>query len=122
MESTDATNRDLEKAKEMISSLLTKLLYHGTNLSSMTREDINYLRGRLDLLEYLLTQRDGAKIEPFKRMSLFPCKICGPQPLPTTVYKYRDGEWYCGLHLPTTVTYPIGMHGDEFKAYKERKK
>lgn len=113
---------DLEKATSTIEHLMERLDHHRGLLSSMTREDINYLRGRLDLLEYLLTQKDGTKIEPFKRMSILPCKVCGTQPLPVTVYKYRDGEWYCGLHLPATVTYPIGMHGDEFKAYQERKK
>jgi hypothetical protein len=88
---------DLEKAKSTIEHLMERLDHHRNLLSSMTREDINYLRGRLDLLEYLLIQRGGTRIEPFKRMSILPCKICGTQPLPVTVYKHRDGEWYCGL-------------------------
>lgn len=119
MESTDDTNRDLEKARETISSLLTKLLYHGTNLSSMTREDINYLRGRLDLLEYLLTQKGGTKTEPYIKPELRHCSNCG---LPTIfIYQYL-GKWFCPDHFPKGVTFPIGMHGADFKAYQERKK
>jgi hypothetical protein len=115
------SNRDFAKAQETISELLKKLALSMNKLSNMTREDISYLRGRLDLLEYLITPKPDGAIEPVKRVSLLPCKVCGPQPLPVTVYKYQD-EWYCALHLPATVTYPIGMHGDEFTAYQERKK
>jgi hypothetical protein len=110
---------DLEKAKSTIEHLMERLDHHRGLLSSMTREDINYLRGRLDLLEYLLTQRGGAKIEPFAKPELRYCSICN---LPTIFIYQHLGKWFCPEHFPKEITFPIGMHGDEFKAYQERKK
>jgi hypothetical protein len=109
-----------EKARKTLIDLSWKILSFKDRLSSMTREDINYLRGRLDLLEYLVTTQSGARIEPLERLAPMPCSVCGHKPMPFTVYHYRD-EWYCAEHFPLDVTWPIGMHGDDLKAYKERK-
>jgi hypothetical protein len=108
------------RAREVISELIRKLNISKDLLSSLTREDINYLRGRLDLLEYLITPTSGPKIEPPERLAPMPCSVCGHKPIPRTVYHYRD-EWYCAEHFPLDVTWPVGMHGDDLKAYKERK-
>lgn len=111
------SKRDLEKAAEVISELIAKLTISKHHLSSMARADVDYLRGRLDLLEYLITPTSGTKIESLKRLAPMPCSVCGHKP---TVYYFRD-EWYCAEHFPLDITWPIGMHGDDLKAYKERK-
>jgi hypothetical protein len=110
------SNRNYVKAQETILELLKQL--QTWQPSKLTREDINYLRGRLDLLEYLLAPKSGAQIDEFKPIVSPPCEVCGPKP---TTYHFRD-KWYCLEHSPGQVLlFPIGMHGEDFKTYKERK-
>jgi hypothetical protein len=40
-------------------------------------------------------------------------------PASRTLYRKGD-DWYCDVHYPADVTFPIGMHGDEFKAHQEK--
>jgi hypothetical protein len=110
------SNRNYVKAQETILELLKQLQMWRP--SKLTREDINYLRERLDLLEYLLAPKSGAQIDEFKPIVSPLCEVCGPKP---TTYHFRD-KWYCLEHSPAGTTYPIGMHGEDFKAYQERKK
>lgn len=109
------------RAREVILELIRRLNISKDHLSNMMREDINYLRGRLDLLEYLLTPTSGAKIDnPKDKADLGPlnCNVCGG--VISTLYHHR-GIWYCSEHLPRGMTWPIGMHGNDLKAYKDRK-
>jgi hypothetical protein len=110
-------NRNYVKAQETILELLKQL--QTWRPSKLTREDINYLRERLDLLEYLLAPKRDGTIEPVKKPLYQTCFDCGTQL--STGYQHQ-GRWYCPKHFPDGVAYPIGMHGEDFKAYQERKK
>lgn len=83
-------------------------------------EDIKRAENDLTLLRYLLTPKPISVIETPRRITALTCKICGPKPLPFTMYHYQK-EWYCAEHLPKDMTWPIGMHGDDLKTYKDQK-
>jgi hypothetical protein len=111
------SNRNYVKAQETILELLKQI--QTWQPSKLTRQEINYLRGRLDLLEYLLAPKSGARIEAYTKPELRYCSVCNL----STIYIYQYlGKWWCPDHFPSGVPYPIGMHGEDFKAYQERKK
>jgi hypothetical protein len=110
-------SRNICKGAETVTEIMMILKKAKIQLHKLTREDINYLRGRLDLLEYLLAPKSGAQIDEFKPFVSPPCEVCGPKP---TTYHFRD-KWYCLEHSPAGTSWPVGMHGDDLKAYRERK-
>lgn len=112
-------SRNIFRSVETITEIMMILRRMKTQLPKPTREDINYLRERLDLLEYLLTPTRDGTIEPVKKPLYQTCFDCGTQL--STGYHHQD-RWYCPKHFPDDVAYPIGMHGEDFKAYQERKK
>lgn len=108
---------DRKKIKQTVDLMISKLLDIKRQPSSATREDTNFLGTRLQLLEYLVTEKAGTQIDAPPPITALSCKICAPNPRPFTAYHYH-GEWYCADHYPKGVTWPIGMHGDDLKRYK----
>lgn len=91
-----------------------------------TIADVRDAQRALALMEYLLTPvklwdqlAGGNTLRRRPRC----CKCRKPTTRSRSVYQIR-GAWYCLDHIPTdrTLAFPIGLHGDEFKAYQERRK
>jgi hypothetical protein len=72
----------------------------------------------LALMEYLLTP--VALWASGKSCQNKPCcSVC--QKTAGSIYQVHE-VWYCLDHIPNTTTFPIGLHGEEFKSYQERRK
>jgi hypothetical protein len=84
-----------------------------------TIADVRDAQRALALMEYLLTPVllfTPGDSTPRKMPACSECKATVG-----SVYQIR-GVWYCLDHIPAGTTFPVGLHGDEFKAYQERQK
>ena len=89
---------------------------------SVTSKQCEELRRQVSLIDYYIRYggRGGWEVPvmPPSEISML-CSVdkCGKH---ETIYLI-DGIPFCLAHIPTIMGFPIGLHGDDFKAYQARK-
>jgi len=87
---------------------------------SVTSQQCEELRRQVSLIDYY--HRYGGR-QPWVSMTkvIIAQRKCSDKNCDVTDTLYLiDGIPYCLAHIPTPITFPIGLHGDNYKAYKAR--